>query len=135
MRHHFLLSVIDTPVYSVIAFRFIPNSFVTQPVGAVWVPFVQDPWYRLPRTTRLTIGWIALLGLVCGAAFGFPLTGVSVLRTKLMKSSQTSPAGYPLFRSRDFPRWAGSLPDGLLGIVKEAISNPLVGQMSYSYAI
>ncbi|KAG6375412.1 Na+ dependent nucleoside transporter C-terminus-domain-containing protein [Boletus reticuloceps] len=57
----------------VIAFRFIPNSVVTQPVAAVWVPLVQEPWYQLPRNLRLTIGSLCLLGIVFGCAFGFPL--------------------------------------------------------------
>ncbi|KAJ8583797.1 hypothetical protein M405DRAFT_493991, partial [Rhizopogon salebrosus TDB-379] len=58
-----------------IAFRFIPNSVVTEPIAAVWVPRVQEPWYKLPRIVRLTIGWLCLLGIVFGSAFGFPLTG------------------------------------------------------------
>lgn len=62
---------------STIAFRFIPNSVVTEPIAAVWVPRVQEPWYKLPRIVRLTIGWLCLLGIVFGSAFGFPLTGVS----------------------------------------------------------
>ena len=63
--------------HSVIAFRFIPNSVVTRPVEAVWVPCVQTPFFKLPRYVRLTMGWLALLGIVFGSAFGFPLTGVS----------------------------------------------------------
>ncbi|KAI0656588.1 H+/nucleoside cotransporter [Cubamyces menziesii] len=59
----------------VIAFRFIPNSVVTRPVEAVWVPCVQTPFFKLPRYVRLTMGWLALLGIVFGSAFGFPLTG------------------------------------------------------------
>ncbi|KAH0827922.1 Na+ dependent nucleoside transporter C-terminus-domain-containing protein [Lanmaoa asiatica] len=58
---------------TIIAFRFIPNSVVTRPVAAVWVPLVQEPWYRLSRHLRLTIGWLCLLGIVFGSAFGFPL--------------------------------------------------------------
>lgn len=61
----------------IIAFRFIPNSAVTGPISAVWMPCVQVPWYKLPRTARLTIGWLCLLGIVFGSAFGFPLTGNS----------------------------------------------------------
>lgn len=63
-------------IISVIAFRFIPNSVVTRPVAATWIPFVQEPWYRLPRHLRLTIGWLCLLGIVFGSAFGFPLAAV-----------------------------------------------------------
>lgn len=61
----------------IIAFRFIPNSVVTEPITAVWVPCVQVPWYKLPRIARLTIGWLCLLAIVFGSAFGFPLTGNS----------------------------------------------------------
>ncbi|KAG1890312.1 Na+ dependent nucleoside transporter C-terminus-domain-containing protein [Suillus subluteus] len=52
------------------AFRFIPNSVVTEPITAV-------PWYKLPRQRDCTIGWLCLLGIVFGSAFGFPLTGNS----------------------------------------------------------
>ena len=62
----------------VIAFRFIPNSVVTRPVEAVWVPCVQTPFFKLPYMVRLTMGWLALLGIVFGSAFGFKLTGVSL---------------------------------------------------------
>ncbi|PCH43887.1 hypothetical protein WOLCODRAFT_26274 [Wolfiporia cocos MD-104 SS10] len=57
----------------VIAFRFIPTSIVTGPVTAIWVPCVEEPWYKLPRNVRLTIGWLCLLGIVFGSAFGFEL--------------------------------------------------------------
>ncbi|KII92489.1 hypothetical protein PLICRDRAFT_50865 [Plicaturopsis crispa FD-325 SS-3] len=59
----------------VIAFRFIPNRVVTRPVEAVWGPLVQRPWYSLPYMVRLSIGWLCLLGIVFGSAFGFPLQG------------------------------------------------------------
>ena len=62
---------------SVISFRFIPNSVVTRPVSAFWIPGVQEPWYRLPRPVRLTIGWLCFLGIVFGSAFGFKPQGVS----------------------------------------------------------
>ena len=61
----------------VIAFRFIPNSVVTRPVSAVWVPCVQTPFFKLPYLVRLSMGWLALLAIVFGSAFGFKLTGVS----------------------------------------------------------
>ena len=37
---------------------------------------VQHPWYKLPYRTRLSIGWLLLLGIVFGSAFGFPLQPV-----------------------------------------------------------
>lgn len=63
----------------VIAFRFIPNSIITRPVAAVWVPCVQTPWNRLPYRTRLALGWVALLGTIFGSAFGFKLTAVRLI--------------------------------------------------------
>ncbi|KAJ7690616.1 Na+ dependent nucleoside transporter C-terminus-domain-containing protein, partial [Mycena rosella] len=57
----------------VIAFRFIPASVISKPIGAVWMPLVQEPWYRISYSIRLAIGWLCLLGIVFGSAFGFPL--------------------------------------------------------------
>lgn len=58
---------------AIIAFQYIPNSVVTRPVEAVWIPIIQRPWYALSYPVRLTIGWLCLLGIVFGSAFGFPL--------------------------------------------------------------
>ncbi|KAF9484501.1 hypothetical protein BDN70DRAFT_903662 [Pholiota conissans] len=57
----------------IIAFRFIPTSVISNPISALWVPAVQEPWYKLPYRTRLAIGWLCLLGIVFGSAFGFKL--------------------------------------------------------------
>ncbi|KIK68833.1 hypothetical protein GYMLUDRAFT_34826 [Collybiopsis luxurians FD-317 M1] len=57
----------------VIAFRFIPNSVVSKPVGNVWEACIQDPFFKLPYHSRLALGWLCLLGIVFGSAFGFPL--------------------------------------------------------------
>jgi CNT family concentrative nucleoside transporter len=56
----------------VIAFRFIPNRVVTRPVEAVWGPLVSEPFMKIPYHGRLAIGWVCLLGIVFGSAFGFP---------------------------------------------------------------
>ncbi|KAG7090879.1 hypothetical protein E1B28_009960 [Marasmius oreades] len=55
----------------VIAFRFIPNRIVTKPVGAVWGTLVSGPFFKLPYITRLAIGWLCLVAIVFGSAFGF----------------------------------------------------------------
>ena len=65
-----------TRSFSIIAFRYIPNSVVAKPVSVVWLAAVQDPWYKLPYRTRLSIGWLCLLGIIFGSAFGFPLQSV-----------------------------------------------------------
>lgn len=64
---------------SIIAFRFIPNSVISKPVAAVWIPLVQIPFYRLPYYTRLSLGWLCLLGIIFGSAFGFKLQIVGAL--------------------------------------------------------
>ena len=61
----------------IIAFRYIPNSVVTKPVGAVWRPLVSKPFFKLPWLVRLGLGWAVLLAIVLGSAFGFPLPPVS----------------------------------------------------------
>ncbi|KAF9047319.1 Na+ dependent nucleoside transporter C-terminus-domain-containing protein [Panaeolus papilionaceus] len=57
----------------IIAFRYIPNTVVTRPVEAVWIPCIQTPWSKLSYRARLAVGWLCLLGIVFGSAFGFPL--------------------------------------------------------------
>jgi hypothetical protein len=63
----------------IIAFRFIPNSIVTKPVGAIWYPLISRPFFSLPYHTRLAMGWLALIGIVFGSAFGFSLPAASDL--------------------------------------------------------
>ncbi|KAG5646271.1 hypothetical protein DXG03_003867 [Asterophora parasitica] len=58
---------------AIIAFRYLPNTVVTRPVEAVWVPLVERPWYSLSYRIRLAIGWLCLIAIVFGSAFGFPL--------------------------------------------------------------
>jgi CNT family concentrative nucleoside transporter len=62
----------------VIAFRFIPNSAVTRPVEAIWEPAVSRPFFKLPYRTRLSFGFLALIAIVFGSAYGFPLQKVRV---------------------------------------------------------
>ncbi|ESK84310.1 h+ nucleoside cotransporter [Moniliophthora roreri MCA 2997] len=55
----------------VIAFRYIPNRVVTKPVGATWETLVSSPFFKLPYKIRLGLGWLALIAIVFGSAFGF----------------------------------------------------------------
>ena len=64
---------------AIIAFRFIPNSVVTRPVEAVWNPLVKKPFFALPKIVRYGLGWLALLAIVLGSAFGFKLENVRFL--------------------------------------------------------
>ena len=61
---------------AIIAFRFIPTSVVTRPIEAVWIPLVQKPFFGLPKYVRYGLGWLALLAIVLGSAFGFKLENV-----------------------------------------------------------
>ena len=61
---------------AIIAFRFIPNSIVTRPVEAVWIPLIQKPFFALPKYIRYGFGWLSLLAIVLGSAFGFELQNV-----------------------------------------------------------
>jgi concentrative nucleoside transporter, CNT family len=63
---------------AIIAFRFIPNSVVTRPVEAVWVPLVQRPFFTFPKYARYGLGWLALIAIVMGSAFGFKLENVGL---------------------------------------------------------
>jgi CNT family concentrative nucleoside transporter len=73
-RHRWIVQTIFAWAFIlIIAFRYIPNSVVARPVSVVWMASVQQPWYKLPYRTRLAIGWLLLLGIVFGSAFGFPL--------------------------------------------------------------
>jgi len=64
---------------AIIAFRFIPNTVVTRPVEAVWNPLVNKPFFALPKYVRYGLGWLALLAVVLGSAFGFKLENVRLL--------------------------------------------------------
>ncbi|KAJ6550124.1 Na+ dependent nucleoside transporter C-terminus-domain-containing protein [Mycena capillaripes] len=76
-RHRWIVQTLFAWLFirTIIAFRFIPNSVVARPVSAVWKPLIQESWYKLPYSTRLAIGWLGLLGIIFGSAFGFPLEG------------------------------------------------------------
>ena len=64
---------------AIIAFRFIPTSVITRPVEAVWMPLVQKPFFGLPKHVRYGLGWLALLTIILGSAFGFELENVRFL--------------------------------------------------------
>ncbi|THH30441.1 hypothetical protein EUX98_g3745 [Antrodiella citrinella] len=73
-RHRWIVQTLWAWFFiTVIAFRYIPNRVVTRPIEAVWTPLVQKPFFALPYRVRLTMGWLALVGIVFGSAFGFKL--------------------------------------------------------------
>lgn len=63
---------------SIIAFRFIPSSVVARPVEAVWIPLVQRPFFVLSRRARYALGWLAVVAIVMGSAFGFKIENVGL---------------------------------------------------------
>ena len=68
---------------TIIAFRFIPNSIVTHPVEALWIPRIQKPFFALPKYVRYGLGWLSLLAIVLGSAFGFELQNVRFCTTAI----------------------------------------------------
>ncbi|KAF9528558.1 Na+ dependent nucleoside transporter C-terminus-domain-containing protein [Crepidotus variabilis] len=73
-RHRWIVQTLFAWAFIlIIAFRFIPNSVVSKPVGAVWHPLVSRPFFALSYKVRLGLGWLALLAIVFGSAFGFAL--------------------------------------------------------------
>ncbi|KAG5643825.1 hypothetical protein DXG03_009602 [Asterophora parasitica] len=73
-RHRWIVqTVFGWGFIAIIAFRYIPTTVVTRPVEAVWGPLVQRPWNSLSYRIRLAIGWLSLIAIVFGSAFGFPL--------------------------------------------------------------
>ncbi|KAG6828745.1 hypothetical protein H0H87_001004 [Tephrocybe sp. NHM501043] len=73
-RHRWIVQTLFAWAFIlIIAFRYLPISIITRPVEAIWVPLVQKPWYKLSYWIRLAIGWLCLVGIVFGSAFGFKL--------------------------------------------------------------
>ncbi|KAF8269239.1 Na+ dependent nucleoside transporter C-terminus-domain-containing protein [Lactarius quietus] len=73
-RHRWIVQTIFAWAFIlIIAFRFIPNSVVTRPVEAVWVPLVEEPFFRIPKYIRFAMGWLSIVAVVLGSAFGFKL--------------------------------------------------------------
>jgi concentrative nucleoside transporter, CNT family len=76
---------------AIIAFRFIPNSIVTHPIEAVWIPLIQKPFFTLPKYVRYSLGWLSLLTIVLGSAFGFELENVRYLLNRCVFLKKINP--------------------------------------------
>ena len=78
-RHRWIVqTILAWSIIAIVAFRFIPNSVVTRPVEAVWIPLVQEPFFALPKYVRYGMGWLALVAIVIGSAFGFKIENVGL---------------------------------------------------------
>ena len=54
-------------------FQYVPVTTFSRPIERVWLATVENPWMKLSHRIRFGLGWLALLGLVFGSAFGFSL--------------------------------------------------------------
>jgi CNT family concentrative nucleoside transporter len=90
------------------------------------MPCVQVPWYKLPRTARLTIGWLCLLGIVFGSAFGFPLTGVRSVALNFFGQADVA-IEQRLWTSSNFSTWVVCFPVRFLLVFHKQIRYLLVG--------
>ena len=108
---------------------------VTEPVAVVWVPWVQEPWYKLSRVVRLTIGWLCLLGIVFGSAFGFPLTGVSYIILNELSDADVVTVEHRLWTSSNFSTWIVCFPVWFLLEFHEQVSHLLVGASLPAYRV
>jgi concentrative nucleoside transporter, CNT family len=59
-----------------IFFQFVPSKLFFEPIGAVWETAVARPFRGLPYHVRLGMGFLCLLGIIFGSAFGFPIPKV-----------------------------------------------------------
>lgn len=61
----------------------------------MWRPLVSKPFFTLPWSVRLALGWTVLLAIVFGSAFGFPLppVGLSLFSTYYASLIPNSPKG------------------------------------------
>ncbi|TIC26610.1 hypothetical protein E3Q11_02971 [Wallemia mellicola] len=73
MRHRWIVQTVWAWfLIGVIFFRFVPSSKFGRPIGRVWTANISNHFFKIPRPARLTIGWLMVLGLIFGGAFGFP---------------------------------------------------------------
>ena len=78
-RHRWVVQTIFAWAFIlIISFRFIPNSAM-RPVEAVWVRLIQEPFFCIPKYIRFTLGWLAIVAVALGCAFGFKLEKVCEL--------------------------------------------------------
>lgn len=61
-----------------IFFQFVPSKIFFHPIAAGWEVTIARPFRGLPYPVRLAMGWLCLLGIIFGSAFGFPIPKVCV---------------------------------------------------------
>jgi len=58
---------------ALIVSNYLPTDAIAGGIGRTWSNTVEGPWFKLPYMARLAAGWVCLLALLFGSAFGFPL--------------------------------------------------------------
>jgi len=70
-RHRWIVSTLFVWFFlGLIFFQYVPTSIFSKPIGHTWEAAVSRPWFKLPYYPRLAIGWLCLLALIFGSAFG-----------------------------------------------------------------
>jgi hypothetical protein len=140
-RHRWVVQTIFAWAFIlIIAFRFIPNSVVTRPVEAVWVPLVQEPFFRIPKYVRFAFGWLSIIAVVLGSAFGFKLQDVRMpshrrraqVKPHLLIHDCTTTSGNQLWRSRHFRHGARGVSIWFLGNLEEPVRYPMAHRYHWS---
>ena len=130
-RHRWVVqSIFAWAFILIIAFRFIPNSVVTRPIEAVWVPLVQEPFFRIPKYIRFAMGWLSIIAVVLGSAFGFKLEDVRILYTRptpLVNPQFVAfyPLGNEIWRSRYLRHGSYRVSVWFLGDIEEPVRHPM----------
>ncbi|TIB16058.1 hypothetical protein E3P89_00418 [Wallemia ichthyophaga] len=85
MRHRWIVQTVWAWfLIGVIFFRFVPSSKFGRPLGKVWARYVSSNFFKIPRPARLTLGWLCVLGIIFGGAFGFPENEQSDYRDRVV---------------------------------------------------
>lgn len=50
--------------------RYLPKAPIANAIETVWTNCASKPWSRVPHYGQITIGWLALLAIYFGSAFG-----------------------------------------------------------------
>src|SRR6266702_1074386 len=138
-RHRWIVPTIFAWAFLlIIAFRFIPNSVVTRPVEAVWVPVVQEPFFRIPKYIRFGFGWLSIIAVILGSAFGFKLENVRHRRCLvflphlLIRNSLTQLLKARTMEIARSPSWVSSCSVWSLCDIEEPVRHPMAGCHSRS---
>jgi CNT family concentrative nucleoside transporter len=73
-RHRWIVSTIISWFFILLLFfQHFPVTFFSRPIEAVWKQCIEHPFFSAPYYLRLAFGWLCLLALIFGSAFGVQL--------------------------------------------------------------